>query len=151
MNEQSTLESFLRSKAAAGIKKEETTDWQKRKESWINSLYELYRNVQSWLALLEEDGTVQSKMSSGSRSEGKIGSYQIDELTLLIGNQEIRFIPKATLIIGAEGRVDIRGNAGVRSLILDKGQWFIVDRKPRLEIFPFNEDSFQDVLRDIME
>ena len=112
---------------------------------------ELYRNVKSWLVPLENDGTVQSVISPGSRSEGQIGSYQIDELTLRIGNQEIRFIPKATLIIGAEGRVDIRGNAGVRSLILDKGQWFIVDRKPRLEIFPFNEDSFQDVLRDIME
>ena len=150
MSEQSTLESVLRSKAAAGIKKEETTDWEKRKKLWIHAVEELYRNVRSWLAPLEIDGTLQSEMSSGSRSEEKIGSYQIDELTLLIGSQKVRFIPKATLIIGAEGRVDIHGNAGVRSLVLVKGQWFIVDRKPRL-VFPFNEDSFQDVLRDIME
>jgi hypothetical protein len=69
----------------------------------------------------------------------------------IAANQRIEFYPKGTLIVGAEGRVDVRGPKAMRTLVLTDGGWSVVERSPRLRMLPFNEDSFQDMLQEVME
>lgn len=151
MSEQDTLQAFLRSKAASQEGTEEQIDWDARKERWLAAINDLYDLVKSWLQPLENDGTVRCQLAQIPLNEEYIGAYKVDVLTLLIGKQRIAFHPKGTLIIGADGRVDVRGQRAVRTLVLNDGEWFVVERAPRLRTLPFNEDSFQDLLREVME
>jgi hypothetical protein len=151
MSEQDTLHAFLRSKATSRAELEEQIDWQARKQEWLTALNDLYGLVKSWLQPLENDGTVRYPPAHITIREDHIGTYKVDVLTILIGKQRIAFHPKGTLIIGADGRVDVRGQRAVRTLILSDGEWVVVERTPQLRTFPFNEDSFQDLLREIME
>lgn len=151
MNEENGLHAYLRQKAASTAGAEEEVDWKQRKEKWLKHVARLYKMIHKWIAPLESDGTVRSQTSSESLEEDHIGQYQVDVLTLFIGKQRVEFHPKGTLIIGADGRVDVHGQHGIRTLVLKEERWSIVERLPRLRTFPFNEDSFQDVLREVME
>jgi hypothetical protein len=42
-------------------------------------------------------------------TEDHIGTYTIPTLELTIGGERVEFRPKGTLVVGAAGRVDIRG------------------------------------------
>jgi len=151
MNKENGLHAFLRSKATASSESEEEIDWQARKKKWLTSLSELYDLVKSWLRPLEKDGTLHYLSTPITLQEDYLGSYQVEALSLQIGKQKVDFYPKGTLIIAAEGRVDVRGPRAMRTLILSEGQWSVVERSPRLKMLPFNEDSFQDVLQEVME
>jgi len=151
MSEQDTLQAFLRSKAASQEGTEEQIDWDARKERWLAAINDLYDLVKSWLQPLENDGTVRYQLAPIPLNEEHIGAYKVDVLTLLIGKQSIAFHPKGTLIMGADGRVDVRGQRAVRTLVLNEGEWLVVERTPRLRTLPFNEDSFQDLLQEVME
>ena len=151
MKEENGLHAYLRQKAASTAGPEIEIDWNKKKNQWLNHIAQLYKMIHKWIAPLESDGTVRLQTSSESLEEDYIGQYQVDVLTLLIGKQHVEFHPKGTLIIGANGRIDVRGQRGIRTLVLMENQWFIVERSPRLKTLPFNEDSFQDVLQEVME
>ena len=151
MSERNELHAYLRQKAASTASAENEVDWKEKKDKWLRHVAGLYKMIEGWIAPLETDGTVRSQTSSESFEEDYIGQYQTDVLMLFIGNQRVEFHPKGTLIIGADGRVDVRGQRGIRTLVLKGEKWFIVERSPRLKTLPFNEDSFQDVLREVME
>jgi len=150
-NEENGLHAFLRSKATASPEPEEDIDWQARKEKWLTSLCDLYDLIKSWLRPLEKDGTLRYSSTQVTLQEDYLGSYHVDVLSLHIGKLKVDFYPKGTLIVGAEGRVDVRGPKAVRTLVLSNGQWSVVERSPRLKMLPFNEDSFQDMLQEVME
>ncbi len=151
MSEENGLHAFLRSKAAESQEPAEDIDWQARKEKWLSSLKELYDLIRSWLQPLEEDGTLRYSITQMTLQEDYLGPYPVDVLSLHIAKQRIEFCPKGTLIVGAQGRVDVRGPKAVRTLVLSNGQWSVVERSPRLRMLPFNEDSFQDMLQEVME
>ena len=151
MDEKNELHAFLRQKAASTTGTETEVDWEARKDKWLSHIAHLYKMIHKWIAPLKSDGTVRSQMSPLSLEEDYIGPYQVDVLALSIGKQCVEFHPKGTLIVGADGRVDVRGQRAVRTLVLKADQWFIVERSPRLKTLPFNEDSFQDLLREVME
>ena len=150
-NEENGLHAFLRSKATASPEAEEDIDWQARKEKWLASLSDLYGLIKSWLRPLEKDGTLRYSSTQITLQEDYLGSYQVEALSLQIGKQKVDFYPKGTLIIGAEGRVDVRGQRAMRTIVLSDGKWSVVEQSPRLKMLPFNEDSFQDLLQEIME
>ena len=151
MDEKNELHAFLRQKAASISGTETEVDWEARKHKWLSHIAQLYKMIHKWIAALEGDGTVRSQTSSDSLEEDYIGPYQVDVLALSIGKQCVEFHPKGTLIVGVDGRVDVRGLRGVRTLVLKGDQWLILERSPRLKTLPFNEDSFQDVLQEVME
>jgi hypothetical protein len=150
MSKKDGLDAFLRSKVDRSRHPEAEIDWDARKDKWLADIAKLYDQVKKWLAPLEKDGIVRYLPGSVTLQEDYIGSYQVDVLTLLVGKQRVEFRPKATLIIGAEGRVDVQGPRAVRTIVLRKDQWFVVERSPRLKTLPFNKDSFQGVLQEVM-
>lgn len=151
MNEENGLHAFLRSKATTSTEPAEDIDWEKRKKKWLACLADLYNLIKSWLKPLEQDKTVSYSIKQTTLQEDYLGPYQVDVLSLHIGGQTVDFHPKGTLIIGAEGRVDVRGQRAIRTLVFNEGDWFVVERSPRLKMLPFNEDSFQDLLQEVMK
>lgn len=153
MNKINGLQAFLRSKAKeASLRQDEPEiDWNARKQKWLNGLSGLYAVVKNWLAPLERDGALRYLMASAKLTEECIGDYEADMLTILIGKQRVSFYPKGTLIVGAEGRVDIRGPRGIKSLVFNEGQWQVIEKYPRPRFVPFNQVSFKHILSEIME
>lgn len=151
MIEENGLHAYLRQKATSTAGDENEVDWKEKKDTWLRHIARLYEMIHRWIAPLETEGMVRSQTSSESFEEDYIGRYEIDVLMLSIGKQRVEFRPKGTLIIGVDGRVDVRGQRGIRTLVLKGEQWFTVERSPRLKTLPFNEDSFQDLLQEVME
>lgn len=151
MSNTASLEAFLRSKAGGTVQGESDIDWQARKEAWLRNISDLYALIRKWLASLEKEDVLRCRMDSIALQEEQIGPYDVEVLTILIGKQKVAFYPKGAMIIGAEGRIDIRGQRGVRTIIFNDGEWSLVERSPMLKVLPFNQNSFQDVLSEVME
>jgi hypothetical protein len=151
MKKTTDLEEFIRSKARDTTQGEPKVDWQGRKQDWLRNIANLYANIRKWLNPLEKDGVLSFLTATITLQEEYIGTYSVEVLTILIGKQRVEFHPKGTLIIGAEGRIDIRGQRGVRTIIFNQKDWNLVERSPKLKVLPFNQDSFHDVLSEVME
>jgi len=146
MSKKDGLDAFLRSKAS----KQRKIDWEAKKAKWLGEVANLYDHIKEWLAPLERDGIVQYSVGTITLQEDFIGTYQVDVLILLVGEQRVEFRPKGTLIVGANGRIDVQGPRAVRTIVLQKDQWFVVQRTPHLKALLFDRDSFQTVLQEVM-
>lgn len=152
MSEYYSLQDFVRTKATLSqIGTENHIDWDARINNWQAAINNLYNIVRCWLQPLEDDGTVRYLRSTVTINEEHVENYKVEVLSVLIGSQRIAFHPKGTFIIGADGRIDVRGQRAVRTLVLNDNEWFVVERTPQVKTLPFNEDSFQDLLREVME
>jgi hypothetical protein len=52
-------------------------------------------------------------------TEDFIGTYSIPVLELSVGSERVEFRPKGITVIGAAGRLDIRGESGTVTLLMD--------------------------------
>ncbi len=150
MNGTNDLQVFLRAKAKES-KPEAEVDWELKKNTWLKNIDQLYNQVVAWLEPLVKEKVVRFERKSARLEEEPIGSYEADILKIYIGNQEVIFYPKGTLIIGAQGRIDLKGHRAARSIIFNNDQWFVVERTPKIKTLPFDEQSFQDILSEVME
>jgi len=147
MEDKDGLSAFLRSKATS----ESEVDWEAKRDRWLVNIKRLYAQVRKWLSPLEADGVVQYSLRPKTLCEDYIGSYDVDVLLILVGKQRIEFRPRATLVVGADGRVDVRGQRAERTIVLQGEQWLLRERGPHLKVVPFDKDSFQSMLEEIME
>src|SRR3546814_12833964 len=100
------------------------------KEWWLDKLAELYELVNKSLGDYVKSGDVSISRSPVTLHEEQLGSYQVDQLEILLGRQIVRLKPIGTFLIGARGRVDMVGPRGsVRFVIVPPAS-----QKPRIEI-----------------
>ncbi|MCX7046138.1 MAG: hypothetical protein NTX50_11715 [Candidatus Sumerlaeota bacterium] len=144
------LMGFIRAKARSRAKVEPEVDWEVRKNNWLRQIAQLYSLMRKWLAPLEKEGSVRYLTANIPLQEDYIGAYEAEVLTVLIAKQRVAFYPKGTLIVGADGRIDIRGPKGVRTVVHSDDKWQLVERSPNLKLIPFNQDSFRDLLSEVM-
>jgi hypothetical protein len=111
----------------------------------------LYEEVRNWLEPLKKETILDFIDSKMVLNEPPLGPYNVKVLTIVIGGQRISFVPKGTLIVGAQGRVDIQGHKGMRTIILSGDKWSLVRRTPSLKLLDFDQTSFQSILDDVME
>ncbi len=147
------LTDFLKSKARHDEQEPLLTkkEWEARKEKWLRRIDELYEEVRSWLEPLKKETILDFIDSKMALNEPPLGPYNVKVLTIVIGGQRISFVPKGTLIVGAQGRVDIQGHKGMRTIILSGDKWSLVRRTPSLKLLDFDQTSFQSILDDVME
>ena len=100
---------------------------------------------------MEKESILSFVDSKITLDEHPLNQYNAKVLTIVIGGQRINFVPKGTLIVGAQGRVDIQGHKGMRTIILSGDKWSIVQRTPNLRLLDFDQSSFQSILDDVME
>ena len=143
------LDDFFKEKK---IKTGGDIDWIKKRDEWINDVEILYGKIEKYLKNLRKDETVTLSRSFKTIFEEYIGEYEIAELALQVGDEKVAFIPKGRNIVGASGRVDLTGEMGQITLVVQpKNRWGIVaTRTPTLKVIPLDENSLLDALKEIM-
>jgi len=143
------LDDFFKEKK---IKTGGDIDWIKKRDEWINDVEILYGKIEKYLKNLRKDETVTLSRSFKTIFEEYIGEYEIAELALQVGDEKVAFIPKGRNIVGASGRVDLIGEMGQKTLVVQpKNRWGIVaTRTPTLKVIPLDENSLLDALKEIM-
>lgn len=128
-------------------------DWDDRRNKYLAAVDALYRQIETILAEPIAQKLVTLQRRPKELSENYIGTYRIDDLILLVGNEQVRFSPIGRNIAGASGRVDVLGERGVPEVLIVQvdGRWsFVQSRQPTLRVVPFDESSLAEALKRVM-
>src|ERR1017187_3216950 len=92
-------------------------DWQAKRDTWVRSVESLYSRVQEMLrdSIASKDVTVRT--FDTQVTEDFVGTYSIPVLEMTVGAECVEFRPKGITIVGASGRVDIRGERDTVTLL----------------------------------
>jgi hypothetical protein len=143
-------EFFQEKKAKAGP---EDVNWEARKAAWIQAIEDLYKIItEQYLAQPIADGTVKVSREEQRIVEHNIGVYIAPVLVLSVGDETVVFSPKGMNVVGATGRIDLRGDVDDRTIVRQPGdRWSVVEtRMPTLKLIPLNEKSLLAALKSIM-
>jgi hypothetical protein len=151
-----TLGEFLRRKK--GESSSQDIDWNSKKDDWKDSVEQFYRYLTTdLLKNLIDDKTIEVSEVPKQITEEYIGTYTLPELRLKIGNSQVVFSPKGVNVIGATGRIDLRGDRDTVTLIREKTstgsshQWQMVSQRvPKVITQPLNSDSLKWALEHVM-
>ena len=143
------LQEFFKTKSDKS--KGSKIDWDKKKAEWIKSIGDLYSQIEDWLGTSNKPNvkiTYEDKLIT----ENYLGNYKVQEMLLQVDDEIVKFSPKGRNIIGAAGRIDLIGDLGSITIVLQpESRWgIVVSRIPTLKIKPFDPSSFLDALKEIM-
>ncbi|MCY2925194.1 MAG: hypothetical protein NT031_07100 [Planctomycetota bacterium] len=149
---QDTLREFFRARTKKANDQAAKVDWGKKRDSWLQAIEELYTIILKLLDRSIQDGSVTSTFADKQISEDYVGTYQARELVLQVGDEKVTFSPKGMNIVGATGRIDLRGDTGEVTVIRQPdNRWgFVVSRTPVLKVVPLSEESLLAVLQSVM-
>jgi hypothetical protein len=127
-------------------------NWDERRDMYLEAVRQLYGRIETILAESIAKHAVSLHRRSKQLTENYIGTYTVEDLLLLVGDEQVRFSPRGRNIVGASGRVDVVGERGEAMLILQPdAQWgFVESRQPELRVAPLDETTFAEVLRIVM-
>ncbi len=136
-------------------KKEENSapiDWQGRKNNWLNSIEKLYTDIRKWLKPFEEQGFLKIMDNKEIElNEEYIGKYKTKRLDIYLGNDIISLRPKGTFLLGACGRIDMRGTKGEILIVQnDWNIWKFVQPNSRLETWDVNAESLKKIIQELV-
>jgi len=130
----------------------ELIDWDDRRNKYLDAVNALYQQIETELAEPIAQHTVMVHRRSKDLTENYIGTYSVDDLILVIGDEQVRFSPRGRNIVGAAGRVDVVGECGEATLIanLDSTWEFVQTRQPTRITVPFDASTLADALQLVM-
>ncbi len=119
---------------------------------WQQAVSNLWFRITAWLPVSDKSGKPLYTISEITRSEERSGSYPVESLEIRIGRSTVELVPVGTWIIGAQGRVDMRGpKATVRLIWVNEGSWLVVgDPMAPHESTPLTEESFTNALEQVL-
>jgi hypothetical protein len=146
------LTEFFQSKKQRSDEESAAIDWGKRREEWLSAINDLYALIEAWVTEPVQRGIVTLQRSPKQIEEAHIGSYSVDDLLLSVGDEKVTFSPKGRNVFGAEGRVDVRGEAGESMFVVQPGRrWsVVVSRYPTLRTESLDADSFSETMQAVM-
>jgi hypothetical protein len=150
MVEQEVREFFREKKANARLGK---VDWKAKKSRWVKAVGDLFRKIiDEYLAGPIREKTIAVSFRQKRVVEDRIGQYTIRELILCAGEEVVILSPKAANVVGASGRIDLRGDLGEVNIVLQTGgRWSIIEsRTPTLKLVPLTQESLLAALRRVM-
>lgn len=144
------LTEFIRTKKGHMLGSD--VDWETRKSDWIRSVEELYHRVEELLRSSIEAGDASVTWVETQVTEEFVGTYWIPRLEITIGNEGVVFRPMGLVVVGADGRVDLKGARGTVTLLREKsGEWVtVLERVPERKARPFDSDSLRKALQRVM-
>jgi hypothetical protein len=128
-------------------------DWEAKKDAWVQAIEKLYKVItDQYLAPSIAEGTVTVSREEELIEEYPIRPYKAPVLILTVGDEKAVFLPKGTNIVGATGRIGLRGDMGERTIVRQLGdRWCVVEsRIPTLKLTPLNEESLLAALKSVM-
>lgn len=131
------------------------TDWEAKRVAWVEAVKSLYQLVQEMLRDSIAANDVSVRTFDVEVTEDFIGTYSVPVLELTVGGERLEFRPKGVTVIGAEGRVDIRGARDTVTLLRtsDKtsSQWaVVVQRIPHLNLMPLDRETLKYAFEQVM-
>lgn len=150
---------FLQERAA----KQQNPLRKQLREEWLASLSRLFDQLIAWVAELDPDHVLEVSRTEFRHWEPSLGEYSVPILELYLGDELIRFYPKARIL---HGTVDVRGDsrlpaAGYVDIICrlsnrrlyrafkdGKEGWYAVDDRWKAD--PLDRDHFEAILRDVL-
>lgn len=145
-----SFEEFLRKKTEE--KETKKVDWEERKIKWLESIDVLYKDINEWLNPFIKEGLIKVETNKEiTISEEYIGNYVVKRMDIYIGNDLVSLTPKGTLIIGAFGRIDMRGPNGEIILIQPEwNDWKFAKKTPKLEMWDLTEETFKVFIQKLV-
>jgi hypothetical protein len=146
---QDQLQKFFQDKRRKAVPAD--IDWSARRDTWIVAVNDLYRTIEEdYLKAAKAD--VEIARLNNVVTEKYVGDYQIPQLVLRVGDEEVTFSPKGVNIVGALGRIDVQGDRGDATIVWQgENRWSIViSRTPTVRLVPLGVDSLAEMLRGIM-
>jgi hypothetical protein len=146
---QDQLHTFLQEKKQRA--RPANIDWGAKRDAWIEAVDDLYRTIEDEY-LKDAKADVEITRRGNEVREFLIGVYEIQELVLRVGDEEVVFSPQGANIVGAQGRIDIEGERGVASIVWQGGdRWgIVVSRTPALRLVDLTAESLAEILKGIM-
>jgi hypothetical protein len=116
-------------------------DWNKEKEDWLKYIDEFYKNIETWLEEYKKKDQIKTIYSNKEIIEENIGRYYAKVLEVMINNKKLYFDPIGTLLVGAKGRIDLKGPKGkILFVLVDKNY---VGPKIETHIFHSEEERVE--------
>lgn len=147
---QNLTELFNKKQQRAGLGTD--INWDERRDRYLAAVRDLYEQIKTMLAepLGQKKLTLQQRPKD--LTESYIGTYSVNDLVLVVGDEQVRFSPRGRNIVGAAGRVDVIGERGEATLIVQPdSRWgFVQTRQPTLHVVPFDESTLAEVLQLVM-
>ena len=148
------LVEFLRSKKLEHAA-DQDIDWQRKRDVWVQSVNSLYNQVGRILADSINSGDVTVDQVEMQIAEDFVGTYSIPKLELNVRGERVEFRPMGVTVIGASGRVDIRGERDVVTLLKGEvgveNEWLVVlQRTPYLNTQPLDSETLKYALERVM-
>jgi hypothetical protein len=127
-------------------------DWDERRRKYVTAVEDLYQQIEKILSEPIANQTVKLARRKKDLTENYLGTYAVDDLLLVIGDEQVRFSPRGRNIVGSSGRVDVLGERGEEILIVQAdARWrFVQSRQPTLKVVDFNDTSLAEVLQLVM-
>jgi hypothetical protein len=123
--------------------KKNNVDWSVKLHEWKEYLSFFYQKVENFLKPYIESGKLTLTKRPIELNEERIGTYEIDALDIILGDTKIILTPIGTNLIGAKGRVDMKGPRGtVKFVLVPKGS---SSPKISIQVRTFAEDAFQQI------
>jgi hypothetical protein len=148
---QGQLRQFFRQKTKAAS---DGVDWEGKRAVYVRAVDNLYKTItEKYLAgAIQRDKTVTVSYVDRVITEDFIGEYAVRDLVLQVGDERVILSPKGANIVGAVGRIDLRGERGDKTIILQpRERWSVVaSREPVLKVVPLSEKSLLAALKDVM-
>lgn len=173
-----SFDQFINQQTEASQKNE--VDWATELGDWKRHLSDFYEKVNMFLKSYIVSGKVTLKKRAVELYEECIGSYTVDALDIVLGETKIILMPVGTNLIGAKGRVDMKGPRGtVKFVLVSKAlsvpkiniqirtsgeeqpaqeeinpftvwEWKISTPPPRINYIELEEESFKTALMEVV-
>ena len=153
--------------------------WGKKRDEWLQSLNEIYAQFKNWLNNFEDSDVISLEYKNKEINEEHIGIYSANKMIITIASEQILLEPIGTLLIGAKGRIDMKGKNGTIKFVLvpkqsggpsikvdiatgdepkpeeKKGvqiewEWKIATPPPSIKYIELDSDSFSDALLEVI-
>jgi hypothetical protein len=146
------LTDFFREKKVRADNEARGIDWAQRRSDWLAAIKSLYSQIEQFLAEPIQQGSISIGRLPRLIDESHLGKYPVEDLVVTVGDEKVVFAPKARNVVGAQGRVDVRGEAGEASLVLQPGpRWAVVaSRQPQLRLVEFNSENLAELFQAVM-
>lgn len=97
--------------------------------NWRRNLENLFNEIRLWLTPLTENGVISIQDQSRQIIEEGLGAYDVPMLIITpAGSPPLQIEPIARLVIGAQGRVDIKSGSRLLTLLrtFDDDGWVLL-------------------------
>jgi hypothetical protein len=146
------LTEFLRKQRKEARTRE--VDWAVVRREWLEDLEKLGHEIRGWLEEPAAEKLIAVTPGTIELQEETLGQYVAPTWEIRAASRVISVVPVGRVIIGGQGRVDLRCGPRKRMLIRSgKGTWKLHERDERGLVDPGQEldrDTFSKAIHDLL-